>query len=111
MDKETVKKKLALTEEQQALLDKFVGVWKEMKAKKVGIILDYSIESLSLTAFNESEVLHIGNAEDLDDGVDVEDAMEWGNIGIEYHTYDHYYSNLHAVFGEKTTLNASSAAL
>ena len=89
-----------------------------MKENKVGIILDYCLDSLSLTAFNDSEIVGIGNQEDLteDEVIDVEDFLEWGNLAMphdDYYTYDHFYSDLHVVFGDKTTLNESmmSAAL
>ena len=114
MDKETIKKKLELTDKQKELLDKFICVWKEMKENNIGMILDYCLDSLSLTAYNNAEVLQVGNIEDLntsdvsnEDIVDVEDCMNWGNVDIDYKTYDSYYSNLHVIFGDKTELNKS----
>ena len=119
MTQEEIKAKLALTPEQEELVEKFRSVLKEMKEKKVGIILDYGLDSLSLTAFNDSEIIQIGNREDLtedeDNIIDAESCLNWGNLAStdDYYTYDYYYSNLHVVFGDKTAVNQSmmSAAL
>jgi len=110
MTKEEIKSKLALTPEQKELVEKCNELVKEMKENNIGIVFNYSLDSLSFAAFNNSEVLEMDNEDELssDSSEDIEDAVEFGNIFNEcIYIYDSYYGNLHAVFGDKTTLNES----
>ena len=119
MTQEEIKSKLALTENQKALVEKFNKLLKEMKENHIGIIYDSRLDSMSFSAYNAEDVLSIGNSEWLeyndDEMEDVEICMEWGNLDFEnsIDEYNDAYGNLHAVFGCKSSLNESmmSAAL
>jgi len=117
MTQEEIKAKLALTDEQKSIVDELNNLLKTAKAWDIGIVFNYSLDSLSFAAFNGSEVLEMDNSEELIDsenGVDVENCVEFGNIfGEDIYIYDSFYGNLHAVFGDKTPVGASmmSAAL
>ena len=103
MTNEEIKSKLALTEEQKMLVEKFNNLLKEMKDNKIGIVYDSCIDSMSFSAFNSEEVTEVGDKEWLDcckkESIDIEDCIKWGNLNFDdIYEYDSFNGNLHASF-------------
>lgn len=112
MTPEEIKTKLALTDEQKELIKKFQEIVKEMKENHIGIIFDTCVDQLSFAAFNEKEVLEIGDKDWMnqpDNAVEVEDFLVFGNIMKDsIYDYNSYFCPCYAVFGDKSTENASA---
>lgn len=111
MTNEEIKQKLALTEEQQKMVNLINKLMQEAKEMNIGFVFDMNLGSMNFAAFNNTNVLEMDNEGELQDqenAVNVEDCVEFGNVFNEsFYIYDSYYTKLYAVFGEKSSVNES----
>lgn len=108
MSLEEKKALVALTPEQQGLVQQMNTVIERMKEEKMIIIYDSYYGSFSV--INGQKVLEVNDTfEPPKEAEDIEDCPEFGNIKIAdiTYSYDSCEFNLCAVFGDTSEMNKS----
>lgn len=98
-----------LDDEQLSWVDRLNAMFMELEKAGIGMVLDYSLGQLTLTAFNQRNVIAVGEVGEIDgagDEVDIEHLIDKGNVKCPYKLYNSAFSNLHAIVKKNDTERA-----
>lgn len=97
-----LEEELALTPKQKELVEDFNRLGEKMSEEKIGIVWDAA--NLCFAAYNETNIEGLRDAEWADwpdipkEAVDIDNSLDWDNIGIRMYDYNSEKGNLHAIF-------------